>query len=132
MSLLHPRFQGLKEVADKVLQQPVSSGQCERVWSSLNWVQGRLRGKLQPEKVKKLLRVYFGLARSENESKSNYRKHEVMSFMGEDFDIPEEWLGYEDAEEEAQPEVMASPESGEVELTPSHAPDGQAESADAR
>ena len=115
MNFLSDDFKELKEVASKVLEQPVSSAQCERVWSSLNWIQGRLRGRLLPQNSVGLLRVYYGNAQEEKK-KRNSNFEDWARFMGEDYTIPEEWLGYEDEDEEA--EDMASPESGEVELTP--------------
>ena len=115
MNFLSDDFKELKEVASKVLEQPVSSAQCERVWSSLNWIQGRLRGRLLPQNSVGLLRVYYGNAQEEKK-KRNSNFEDWARFMGEDYTIPEEWLGYDDEDEQA--EDMASPESGEVELTP--------------
>jgi len=59
----------LAAAAAAILEQPVSASQCERVWSRYGWVQGRLRGRLIPEKGKKLVMIHEKLvAQSKREA----------------------------------------------------------------
>ena len=123
-AVLHylPSFEHLPLVANIVLAQPVSVSGCERVWSNLAWIQGKLRGRLLPETGKKLLCTCLSL-RTKKRRKINVPHEKVLHFMDEEYDIPEWWLGKVESGEEDDSHIFSS-DVAEAERTVAGASDG--------
>ena len=49
----------LKELALRLLSMPASSAAAERNWSAFSFVHSRLRNRLMPDKVEKLVYIFF-------------------------------------------------------------------------
>ena len=87
----------LAKVAQRVLSQPIAVGICERVWSNYAWIEGKLRGKMLPEKSKMLVMIYIALRLKRSAESGMWEPDSLEWASAHTFD---DWLAI--AEEEAE------------------------------